>query len=258
MTDESESTAESAAGEMAEKAAEGAAETADGPYEAVHAHPTGDATAARQVKTAAEYGFEGVVIRTREAAYDADALSEKYSIDVVRGIDIEAPDPQAASGAVGNHRSECTLLAVRGGTAALNRFAVEQDRIDVLTRPFRDGGDVNHVIIKQAVEHGVRIEFDFGPVLRRDGGERVRYLRKLRKLRELVEYYDAPYVVSANAGSHLELRAPRELTAVGEAIGFDAGAVEQGLAAWGHIAARNRERRSDSFISPGVELGRTE
>lgn len=224
-----------------------------GAYEAVHAHPKGQTTAARFAKTAAEYGFDGVVVRTREAAYDPEALAQKYGIDVVSGIEVEAPDPQAASGAVGHHRSECTILSVRGGTPELNRFAVEQDRVDVLSRPFRADGDVNHVIVKEAVEHDVRIEFDLGPVLRLDGGERVRYLRKLRKLRELVAYYDAPYVVSANPDSHLELRAPRELAAVAEIVGFDGGAVEQGLAEWGRLAARNRERRSESFISPGVE-----
>ena len=229
-------------------------DTEFGPYEAVHAHPAGDATAARFAKTAAEYGFDGVVVRTREAEYEPDSLGETHGVDVVRGIEIEAPDPQAASGAVGNHRGECTVLLVRGGTPKLNRFAVEQDRVGVLSQPFRDDGDVNHVIVKEAVEHGVRLEFDFGPVLRLDGGERVRYLRKLRKLRELVDYYDAPYVVSATPNSHLELRAPRELAAVAETIGFEEGAVEQGLAEWGRLAARNRERRSESFISPGVEL----
>lgn len=229
-----------------------------GPYEAVYAHPEGEATVARQVKTAAEYGFEGVVVRTREAAYDPGALAGRHGVDVVRGVEVDADHPQGASGAVGNFRGDCSVLLVRGGTDALNRFAVEQDRVDVLSRPFRESGDVNHVIVKEAVEHDVLIEFDFAPVLRLDGGERVRYLRKLRKLRELVEYYDAPYVVSSNPGSHLELRAPRELAAVGETVGFEDGAVEEGLSEWGRLAARNRERRSESFISPGVELGRKE
>ncbi|WP_053947692.1 RNase P subunit p30 family protein [Halolamina sediminis] len=227
-----------------------------GPYDAVYAHPEGDATAARQVKTAAEYGFEGVVVRTREAEYDSRALTERHGVDVVRGVEIDAADPQEASGAVGNFRSDCTLLLVRGGTDAVNRFAVEQDRVDVLTRPFGDGGDVNHVLVKEAIDHGVRIEFDLGPVLRDDGGTRVRRLRKLRKLRELVADFDAPYVVSATPESHLRLRAPRELAAVGEEIGFGAEAVREGLAEWGRLAARNRERLSDSFISPGVQRGR--
>ncbi|MFW5934308.1 MAG: RNase P subunit p30 family protein, partial [Halolamina sp.] len=114
------------------------------------------------------------------------------------------------------------------------------------------------VLVKEAVAHDVRIEFDLGGVLRDDGGSRVRRLRKLRKLRELVEYFDAPYVVSATPASHLRMRAPRDLAAVGEQIGFGAEAVREGLAEWGRLAARNRERRADSFISPGVQRGRYE
>jgi len=229
-----------------------------GPYEAVYAHPGGEATVPRQVKTAAEYGFEGVVVRTREAEYDHGTLADRHGIDVVRGIEIDAADPQGASGAVGNHRNDCTVLLVRGGTDALNRFAVEQERVDVLARPFDGEGDVNHVLVKAAIEQDVRIEFDLGAVLRDDGGTRVRRLGKLRKLRELVDYFDAPYVVSATPASHLRLRAPRELVAVGEQIGFGTEAVRDGLAEWGRLAARNRERTADSFISPGVRRGRYE
>jgi len=116
-------------------------------------------------------------------------------------------------------------------------------------------GDFNHVLAKAARDNGVHVEFDFGPVLRATGGKRVRALADLRKLREIVSHYDAPYVVSANARSHLQLRAPRELVAVGEAAGFDADWVRDGLRAWGEIADRNRERRSEAFIEPGVRLG---
>jgi ribonuclease P/MRP protein subunit RPP1 len=86
----------------------------------------------------------------------------------------------------------------------------------------------------------------------------VKRLRKLRKLRELVAAYDAPYVVSATPRSHLQLRAPRELAALGEVLGFDADDVLAGLDAWGRLAERNRHRGSESFIAPGVERGRYE
>ncbi|AXG11845.1 RNase P subunit p30 family protein [Haloplanus rubicundus] len=225
-------------------------------YEAVHAHPDGAATAARFAATAARMGYDGVVIRARETAPDYPAVGEASGIDVVDAVEIVASDPERASGAVGGLRPDHTLLCVRGGTDRLNRFAVEQERIDVLTRPMAGDGDVNHVLANCAAENGVRIEFDFGPVLRTTGGERVRALRDLRKLRELVADADAPFVVSANPASHLELRAPRELVAVGEAVGFDAETVRAGLREWGELAARNRHRQSDSFVEPGVERGR--
>jgi ribonuclease P/MRP protein subunit RPP1 len=82
----------------------------------------------------------------------------------------------------------------------------------------------------------------------------VQAIQGLRKLRELVEAYDAPFVVSADPRSHLQLRAPRELYAVGEVVGFDREAIEAGLRAWGDIAVRNRKRRSGTFIEPGVRI----
>ncbi|MFB6097384.1 MAG: RNase P subunit p30 family protein [Haloferacaceae archaeon] len=226
-------------------------------YEAVYPAPDGDSTAARWVATASEYGFDGVVLRGRGGGCaDVQALRERTGIDVVDGVEIVADSPQSASGAVGNRRPDHTILLVRGGTDAMNRFAVEQERVDVLTRPFDGDGDVNHVLAKAARDNGVRVEFDFGPVLRTTGGARVRALQHLRKLREIVDYYGTPYVVSATPRSHLQLRAPRELLALGEIIGFDAEAVEAGLREWGRLAERNRDRLSESFVAHGVRRGR--
>ncbi len=232
-------------------------------YEAVHARPDGEATVARLARTAADSGFDGVVVRNHSdasasGAYDAVTIGDRYGIDVVSGIEIRAPDPQHASGAVGNARTTETIVAVHGGTAALNRFAAENEKVDVLAHPMAGRGDINHVIVKAAKANGVRIEFNFGDVLRTSGGRRVRTIQSLRKLREIVAYYDAPYVVSADPRSHLELRAPRELKALGEQLGFSSDWIEHGLAEWGRLAARNRAIDSESFIEPGVKRGRYE
>lgn len=223
-------------------------------FEGVHAYPDGEATVARLAKTAAEYGYDGLVVRNHgdaQADYDPEGVADEYGVDVVSGIEIRSADASQASGLIGNYRSKRDVVCVHGGD--LNRFAVEQARVDVLAHPM-DGGDVNHVLARAAAENGVHLEFDLGGVLRREGGPRVQAIRGLRKLREIVEQYDAPYVVSAEPASHLELRAPRELAAVGELIGFDRDAVETGLVAWSEIAARNRRRRSEDYIGPGVRI----
>lgn len=223
-------------------------------YEAVHAHPDGRATVARLAKRAATYGYEGIVVRNHgdeAATYDRDRLLAAYGIDVVPGIEIRVEEPGRASGLIGNYRSKRTVVCVHGGD--LNRFAVEQPQVDVLAHPM-EGGDVNHVLARTAAENGVHLEFNFGRVLRAEGGDRVQAIQGLGKLREMVTQYDAPYVVSADAGSHLALRAPRELLAVGEAIGFDREMIETGLSAWREIAERNRDRQSDSVVEPGVRI----
>jgi ribonuclease P/MRP protein subunit RPP1 len=233
-------------------------------YEAVHAYPDGDSTVARAAATAAEYEFDGVVVRNHSDATpewgetDLERVREEYGVDVVEGIEIRADDPEVAAGHLGNYRPKYTVLALHGGTNKLNRFAVEQDRVDVLAHPMRDRGDFNHVLARAAVEHDVRVEFDLSRVLRADGGPRVQALQDLRKLRELVEKYDVPYVVSANPTSHLQLRTPRELAAVGQAVGFTKDQIRRGLEEWADLAERNRERLSDEFIGPGVKRGRHE
>lgn len=221
----------------------------------------GASTVARFAATAADRGFEGVVVRSRHDArpeFDPVRIREAYGVDVVPGVEIAVDDPSRASGFLGSVRPEYPVVLVRGGSPKLNRFAVESDAVDVLADPMAGEGDVNHVLARAAADHGVRVEFNFSRVLRAEGGRRVRALRGLRKLRELVETYEPPYVVSADPRSHLELRAPRELLAVGEVAGFSADQVRDGLAEWGRLAARNRERLSDEFIAPGVKRGKYE
>jgi len=230
-------------------------------YDAVHAHPEGESTVARLASTAESNGYDGVVVRNwrdAEPARDREEIIEETGVDVVTGVELSVTDRSQASGHIASVREEVTVLAARADSPDTNRFVAESERVDVLAAPMAGGGDVNHVVVKAARDHGVRLEFDLSRVLRASGGERVQALRGLRKLRELVEHYDAPFVVSGRAASHLHLRAPRELVAVGEEIGFTEAQIRAGLGEWTHLAARNRRLLSEEFIAPGVERGRYE
>jgi len=224
-------------------------------YEAVHARPDGESTVSRLALTASDFGFDGIVVRNhgdRPASYDPGGVGDAHDVDVVSAVEVRASDPERASGFVGSHREDRTLVVVHGGDPGINRFAVEQAAVDVLAHPMAGDGDFNHVLARTARENGVRVEFSLRRVLRATGGRRVQAVADLRKLRDLVEACETPYVVSADPRSHLHLRAPRELCAVGETVGLSASTVETGLAEWGRLAERNRARRSDAFVEPGV------
>jgi len=224
-------------------------------YEAVHARPDGRSTVARLALTADEFGFDGIVVRNHgdePASFDPERVGERYGIDVVTAVEVRAADPSRASGFVGSHRDSQTVVLVHGGDRQLNRFAVEQAAVDVLAHPMAGDGDFNHVLARTARENGVRVEFNLRHVLRAEGGQRVQALSDLQKLWELVDQYDTPFVVSADPRSHLHLRTPRELQAVGDVVGIPGEAVETGLAEWGRLAERNRHRMSDAFVEPGV------
>lgn len=230
-------------------------------YEGVQAHPEGASTVARYAATAADYGFDGLVVRNHQdepADYDAGRLRDAYGIDIVEGVEVRAGDPAQASGHLGTVRDSRTIVLVHGGIAEMNRFAAGQAQVDVLAHPAMGEADPDHVLVRTAAENGVRIEFDFAPVLRQSGGSRVQAIAGLRKLRELVLDADAPFVVSARPSSHLEVRGPRELVAVGAAIGFEPAEVEAGLTEWRRLTERNRERLADEYVAPGVKRGEFE
>jgi ribonuclease P/MRP protein subunit RPP1 len=223
-------------------------------YEAVTA-PTGDRPSLAAVaERAAAVGYEGLVVRNSEAT-----LPHSDGVDLVSGATVDA-GPNAASGQVHGRRSETTVLLLRGGTPARNRFAVEEPRVDVLAAPVgpdaSEAFPFDHVLARAARRNAVRVEFDLRPVLRETGGTRVRAISALTRLRDLVETYDAPHVVTAGVDSPLALRAPRALTAVGETVGLGREFVDEGLHEWSRIAARNRDRASDDWVMPGVRRGR--
>lgn len=224
-------------------------------YEGVHARPDGESTVARMALTAGRYGYDGIVVRNHGddlPEYDPAAVAERYDVDVVPGVEVRAEDPARASGFVGSHRQESVLVAVHGGSTAINRFAVGQPAVDVLAHPTRGDGEFDDVLAREAAANGVRVEVALGEVLRLSGGARVRRIQALRRLWELIEHYDVPCVVSADPHTHLQVRAPRELVAVGEQVGLSAEQVRAGLAEWAALADRNRERLSEEFVEPGV------
>ncbi len=229
-------------------------------WEAVHAHPDGESTVRRLALTAAGDGFDGLVVRNhgdRLTEFDPATVSEASGIDVVAGIEVRAEERSRVAGLIDSHRAHRSVVCVHGGPESINRLACTDPRVDVLAHPTHGDG-VDHVLVRSAADKGVALEFSLARVLRTAGGRRVRALRRLRTLRELLEKYDTPHVVSADATSHLQLRSPRELAAVGSVVGVDPEWIRDGLAEWKRIVERNRERASDSFIQPGVRRGRYE
>lgn len=217
-------------------------------------------TTDRAIATATGMGFDGLVVRVphADAPLTAESLTSETppaDFDVVIAIELDPASPEEASGLVGTYRHQCDLLLLRGGSPSVNRFAVEHAKVDVLTAPMADRGDINHVLAQSAADNGVRIEYRLRPVIHHQGGNRVRALQQLRKLHDIREAADAPFVVSADAATPVELRAHRELKALGEAIGIGTKTVTTGLQEWERIVDRNRQRQSDQFIEPGVTRG---
>jgi ribonuclease P/MRP protein subunit RPP1 len=230
-------------------------------YDAVVPRPTGSSTLSRYARSATRYGYEGVISLTRYDGTDRDHERSRLAIDrealsgdVVDGALIDANDRERASVALDRAREKHPIVVCQGETTSLQRFAANVRRVDVLRIPV-DGDDIEHGIAKAAAAHGVRVAVDLEPVLHGQGGDRVRAIATLQRRKRYLEDVGADHVVTASPGGHLELRAPRDLAAVGASVDLGSEWTRDGLAEWSVLVERNRERLSADFVEPGVYRG---
>lgn len=230
-------------------------------YEAVHVSPDGQTTPARYALTAARHGYEGVILLADSPEWDPDRLdriAQRYDIDVRPGARLTFRDRGRIGGRLESIRSDVDVLWAGSESPDISRVLARQERVDVLGWPLTADEELSHTVATTAKEHGIFIALDLGPILRATAGRRVAALGELDRLYTVLDHFEVPYVVSVNPTSHLELRAPRELRAVGEAIGLSTEAIDRGLRGWGDIIERSRRARDDTFIEPGIRRGSNE
>ena len=224
-------------------------------YEAVRPFPCGQSTAARCAVRADSLGFDGIVVLASPEQADRSRcarIAASVDVDVVAGTKLAERDNGSLARAIQTVRPAVDLVCVEAGSPDLRRFVSTRDRVDVLLDPIGEDGPIAHTVVKQAATHGVMIALDLQPLLTARGAERSGYARHLRELARILAHYDAPTVLTGRPASHLAMRAPRELIALGTAVGIDASLLTRGLGTWAPRVERNREIRDDSFIGPGV------
>lgn len=198
--------------------------------EFVHSGPETRSTLNRMALSAQRMGYSGVVSRNHSDSDMPEPASPEIDIEVISGVEVRADSVEQLHGLTGKYRDDVEVVCVHGGEPEINRAAAGMEDIDVLCHPLR-GRDwsFNHVLMRRAAENDVAVEFNLSDVLRESGGTRVNALKDTRLLLKLERKYDAPFVVSADPYTHHELRAPRELEALLELIGFREEEINSGL-----------------------------
>lgn len=199
-------------------------------YEFVHTAPESRSTLNRMALTAERMRYSGIIIRNHSNYELLDEWVSEFGVDVVGGVEVRADSVEQLHGLVRKYRDKVDVVCVHGGEEDINRGAVEMDEVDVLCHPMKGRGrGVNHVTAATARENDVVLEFNLSKVLRESGGERVRALQDLRFLRKLVRKYGTPFIISGDPYTHQDLRAPREMKALLELIGFREGEINTGI-----------------------------
>jgi ribonuclease P/MRP protein subunit RPP1 len=251
----------------------------------VHAAPECESTPEELASVASGYGYAGIAI-TNHTPHPprAPKTTDHAGTRIYSGIEIVAKNPTHLMQTIRKHRAKVCVLSVHGGNEKINRAAVESQDVDILSHPgeklnqvlmrfavhggnekinraavesqdvdilSHPGEKLNQVLMRFASENRVAIEFDMGSIIKMRGSGRVRALAELGHNLKLARKYGAPMLLTSNAQSIYDLRAPREMIALASIFGMT---TEEAIAALSTVPEEIIRRGSREWIMEGVEI----
>ncbi len=181
------------------------------------------------VKYAEKLGLDTIVVLDRFDSLDVlgeikkDVKAVKSDVNVLVGLEIKAENTGDLNRQINRFRDNVDILAVHGGDFEVNRNAVENPRVDILTHPElkRKDSGMDHVMMKLAAENNVAVELNFREYLHSYRKIRSFVLSHMRRNVMLARKYGAHVIVASGAESVWDMRAGRELASLAYMCGFD-------------------------------------
>jgi ribonuclease P/MRP protein subunit RPP1 len=176
----------------------------------VHAFPEGADTPKRLNLVARRLGFSNI-ITTAHSPY----WSQFPDSSLPGGVEIVASTVRDLRRKITFFRDISTIVSVHGGDERINRAACRDDRVDLLMHPERGKrSGINQVTAKLAEKNGVALGLSLGYFWKTEELERSRLLAFQRKNVALCQKFGVQVVITSDANSHFDLRAPRQLKAL--------------------------------------------
>ena len=216
----------------------------------LHAAPECENSPEEMAEIASGYGYAGIAITNHSPHQpqmpQTQQITDHAGIRIYSGVEIVAKNPHHLMQMIRKHRAKACVLSVHGGNEKINRAAVESRDVDILAHP---NERLNHVLMRFASENRVAVEFNLDSIIKMRGRERVRALTVFRHNLTLARKYGAPMILTSNAQSIYDLRAPREMIALGTVFGMTE---EEAVTALSTVPEEIIRRRSENRIMEGV------
>jgi ribonuclease P/MRP protein subunit RPP1 len=222
----------------------------------VHTIPDGENTVEELAALARHFGYSGIALSNHsdKLPQSKPVLDSINGFEIFRGIELVEENPSKLNGLIGRFRKFVDVLTVHGGSETVNRTALENPKVDILNHPaFEKSCGLNQVLAKVAAENDVAIGITLRPFLHSRGSRRIHMLSDQRATLDLIRKYDVPLVLSSDAMSCFDLRAPMETLALAEVCGFEE---EEALEAISTVPERilSKNKPGPGYIREGVEV----
>lgn len=222
----------------------------------VHAVPDGDNTAKELAALAVHFGYSGITLANHsdKLLQSWPVLSLPEGFEIFKGIELVEENSSKLHNLIGKFRKSVDILIVHGGSETVNRAALENPRVDILNYPaFNKSVGLNQVLAKAAAENEVAIGLTLRSLLHSRGSRRIRMLSDLRANLDLARKYEVSLILSSDAMSCFDLRAPLDALALAEICGLEE---DEAIDAMSTVPEKiiSRRRPRTGHIREGVEV----
>lgn len=175
----------------------------------LHLHPETSLHIQEAVSLLKKYGWKNGVA-TNHSSHD-------YKVDgLIQGVEIIAKDERELKEKISFFRPKVKVLSVHGGNPKINRAASRDKRVDFIAHP----KEVDYITARFASENKIALDFQMGELIKYRGVRRSRIFEWMRENLLLARKYGTPILITSGASSIYEIRAPRELIALGILVGM--------------------------------------
>lgn len=211
------------------------------------------------IREAERLGYAGIAVTRYFEDFnsgfsrDFNDLTKSSNIILKKSVEISSKDPDDLRKKIQKSRKRADILMVRGGDLKVNRAACEDQRVDILSQPYRSRRDtgLNHILARKAAENRVAIEINLKIFLKTNLRYRYRVINQFRHIIKLQRKFKFPLIITSSANTNYDLKTPQDITALAKCFGMT---FEESFDAISKtpqdIIETNDER--DSFIIDGV------
>ncbi|MCW4006988.1 MAG: hypothetical protein NWF04_10440 [Candidatus Bathyarchaeota archaeon] len=187
------------------------------------------------------------------------AVFADAGLDFVSRVDLRPKNQPDLLSQLRRVRRKFEVVCVLCESKDVARQAAKDRRVDLLNFPlfdyrrrFFDRAEAELADVGLAT-----LEVDVKPLLVLEGPPRVRLLSCLRRELRVALGFHMSVVVSSGASELMLLRKPREVALIASLFGLDGQAALDSVSANpAAIVARNRQKLSQSFVAPGIQVVR--
>ncbi|MFQ6009846.1 MAG: ribonuclease P protein component 3 [Candidatus Aenigmatarchaeota archaeon] len=226
---------------------------------------TGTSSIIELAMFAEQLGFSGIVIcdkfesleKIREMKEHIEKAKKEVDIEIYPGVEIEAKNPLELKQLLSRVREHVLVVAVHGGSYAINRAACEDSRVDVLCHPElgRIDSGLDAVCMKASAANDVAIQVNFRNILYSYRRSRSALLANMAMNVRLANELNAKTIICSAAQAKWDMRDPRELISIMNVLGTELSKAFYSLSdVPAGIIEKNTKKLMGKTVTEGVEV----